>query len=544
MKICPHCGGEIQDAAIKCKHCRENIAEAPATFFQEQSVNVKLSSHPPIADSTAIIGKEPTPSQSQKNGLKIALITVAVVGTISLAIGFVHVGTGNKLSNRTKSVEKTSVSLPPEAQIASSPPEDKLGDWLKKAEAGDAYCQAVVGIKCRVGDGVPIDFRKALEFSLKSSKQGNPLGTFNLGWLYEAGDGVQKDAERASKCYSLALSRITNLAESGDAWAQIALGRCLAVGSGINKNPSEAVQWFRKAAEQGNAEGQCWLGMCIATGLGIERNPEEAMQWYQKAAEQGNVGGQIEYGDALALGVGGVEINEKEATQWYRKAAENGDPIAQFKLGDCLFYGRGIDKSEKEAVYWYQKSAEQDYDLGVDSLIKCLDNGIRGEMSEKEIVRWYRKAAEQGNAEAQYRLGEFLQSTEGTKQNEQEAAKWYAKAAAQGNKAAAKKVEELAAATIRNNLRTSLQGGPEPEILAYFLENKFIANSRKKSAHEQLSELKLRNEYKRQIDGETFYFFEFTGYNWWFSDSAPPEIQYCFSLVKRGNSWYAYKNLQ
>jgi len=46
MKKCPYCGGEIQDAANKCKHCRENIAEETATPLDDVSPDQNPVCHP------------------------------------------------------------------------------------------------------------------------------------------------------------------------------------------------------------------------------------------------------------------------------------------------------------------------------------------------------------------------------------------------------------------------------------------------------------------------------------------------------------------
>ena len=44
----------------------------------------------------------------------------------------------------------------------------------------------------------------------------------------------------------------------------------------------------RHAAEQGHAQGQLNLADAYHHGEGVEKNPDEAEQWYRRAAEQGH----------------------------------------------------------------------------------------------------------------------------------------------------------------------------------------------------------------------------------------------------------------
>jgi len=77
------------------------------------------------------------------------------------------------------------------------------------------------------------------------------------------------------------------LAEQGNADAQLRLGLMYANGKGVPENDAEAVKWYHKAAEQGNAIAQSRLGYMYEYGNGVARNVAEAVKWYRKAAEQG-----------------------------------------------------------------------------------------------------------------------------------------------------------------------------------------------------------------------------------------------------------------
>ena len=58
-------------------------------------------------------------------------------------------------------------------------------------------------------------------------------------------------------------------AEQGDADAQFNLGLMYDAGEGVPQNYTEAARWFRMAAEQGFADAQLNLGYMYDTGRGV-----------------------------------------------------------------------------------------------------------------------------------------------------------------------------------------------------------------------------------------------------------------------------------
>jgi len=204
------------------------------------------------------------------------------------------------------------------------------------------------------------------------AEQGNASAQYNLGVMYDNGDGVaQFDNKEAVKWYRKA-------AEQGNASAQFSLGFMYAYGQGVVQDYKEALKWYRKAAKQGNASAQFNLGGMYVSGDGVAQDFKEAVKWFRKAAEQGNASAQFRLGLMYDLGKGVVQ-DYKEAVKWYRKAAEQGVASAQFNLGEMYAYGDGVAQDFKEAVKWYRKAAEQGHDaaanavLGDDDLSKMTD---------------------------------------------------------------------------------------------------------------------------------------------------------------------------
>ena len=110
-----------------------------------------------------------------------------------------------------------------------------------------------------------------------AADQGNADAQFNLGYLYDKGQGVPLDYAQAAFLYRKA-------AEQGHAWAQYNLGLLYYRGRGVPRDYTEAAAWYRQAAEQGCAEAQASLGFLYGIGQGMPRDYAEAYFWYDLGA--------------------------------------------------------------------------------------------------------------------------------------------------------------------------------------------------------------------------------------------------------------------
>jgi uncharacterized protein len=68
--------------------------------------------------------------------------------------------------------------------------------------------------------------------------------------------------------YATALRLLRPLAEQGDESAQYNLGLMFDNGQGVPQDYATAVIWYRNAAEQGNADAQLNLGVMLRDGPG------------------------------------------------------------------------------------------------------------------------------------------------------------------------------------------------------------------------------------------------------------------------------------
>ncbi len=195
-------------------------------------------------------------------------------------------------------------------------------------------------------------------------------------------------------------------AKQGDADAQRILGMVYFNGDGVEKNPTEAVKWMRKAAAQENSQAQFVLGMAYFYGNGVERNGTEAVNWWLKAAEHEHAGAQSNVGMAYYDGTG-VEPDYDKALKWLLKGAAGGDAEAQRYLGKAYSAGNGVEKDSVEAVKWWRKAAEQGDAQAQIRLGSAFYLGEGVAKDRSEAVRWLSKAAEQGDEEAQRRLNDI-----------------------------------------------------------------------------------------------------------------------------------------
>ena len=180
-----------------------------------------------------------------------------------------------------------------------------------------------------------------------------------------------------------------SLAEAGYPAAQFQLGAMFDRGEGVEKNLSEAKAWYSKAAEQGLPEAQFNLGYMYLTGKGMPEDRAKAFQLYYKAAQQGladaqyNIGLMFHNNDDVASHIANVDL---QAIRFTRMAAEQGHLAAQYNLGVWYGTGDGAEMDDAEAFKWYLKAAQQGDE---NSQIVVGGRYILAQGTEKDAVLGY-----------------------------------------------------------------------------------------------------------------------------------------------------------
>jgi hypothetical protein len=131
------------------------------------------------------------------------------------------------------------------------------------------------------------------------------------------------------------------LAERGDAEAQVSLGWMYQTGQGFERDYHQAAYWYRQAADQGNGLAQYSLGELYARGLGVAQDFGQAVVWHRRAADGGNASAQFRLAFFYEQGLG-VARNYDAAALWYSRAAKNAQSAAGLPpnlvrlLGDAI----------------------------------------------------------------------------------------------------------------------------------------------------------------------------------------------------------------
>jgi TPR repeat protein len=100
------------------------------------------------------------------------------------------------------------------------------------------------------------------------------------------GEDFVRETERGGTG-SAAAGLYYGLAEDGAPAAMHDLGLLFQNGDGISADDEKAFQWFERAAKDGHAEAMYRLGLCYEFGNGVEENLPKALYWHSEALENG-----------------------------------------------------------------------------------------------------------------------------------------------------------------------------------------------------------------------------------------------------------------
>lgn len=136
-----------------------------------------------------------------------------------------------------------------------------------------------IGLMYLNGYGVKQDVQQGISWIENSA---SPEDMVFIAKLYESGDKVEKDFEKAASWYLSA-------AKQGDVEGMVKTAEFYDLGKGWAKDKMEAFDWYLKAANRGNALAQYHVGIMYNNGSGTVKDVQKAKTWIKKAADNGNI---------------------------------------------------------------------------------------------------------------------------------------------------------------------------------------------------------------------------------------------------------------
>ena len=226
--------------------------------------------------------------------VKITVLLLALALFLSLAACGSGDGGTVETAGSMNSGEPAEATPTPETPQATEAPKTQTRQekLLADGEAGNGRAYTDLGRMYEQGNGVEQDYEKALEYYRLSAEAENPdfKGMRYAGLMYRDGIGVAQNAAEAAACFQLA-------AEAGDVSAAYFLGLLYEEGNGVEKSAAEAKKWYEKAVStideflsnsRNNGPDELKQALCRLAEIALsDGDTDTAVQYYQYAAELG-----------------------------------------------------------------------------------------------------------------------------------------------------------------------------------------------------------------------------------------------------------------
>ena len=169
-----------------------------------------------------------------------------------------------------------------------------------------------------------------MQWFRKAAEQGSAIAQYNLGFMYDAGEGVAANGAEAVKWYGMA-------ANQGNVDAQFNLGLMYCKGDEVPKDGIAAVKWFRLAAAQGEAKAANSLGFMYNTGDGVPVDGVVAAKWYRLEKATKDVGALRAYRPPSIDAETKQRLDAAPIYLWYLDSSLAGPPYGQVPAKGTIY---------------------------------------------------------------------------------------------------------------------------------------------------------------------------------------------------------------
>lgn len=174
--------------------------------------------------------------------------------------------------------------------IKDGKPEKAVPFARKSAVAGYAPGQGLWAEMNELGQGTPIDLKKAVAWYMKAQKQGDVDAKVRLALCYHLGTGINKDAEKAAELYEQAILMSNN--DNLKAVCKAALAN-LYFSNTLPNGKALAFKWAKEALQEPKQNNkliglmQYIIGEAYYRGECVEKDDKLAREWLEKSSVSG-----------------------------------------------------------------------------------------------------------------------------------------------------------------------------------------------------------------------------------------------------------------
>lgn len=208
--------------------------------------------------------------------------------------------------------------------------------------------------------------------------------------------------QRTDSMFSVAVTKIEQMALAGDSTAQFHMGKFFGEGHGVSQDFAAAARWYEMAASQGDFRATHNLANLKLAGKGIAKDVSGAVSLYEKGIAKGDPTGAESLG---AFFLEGEFKDTERAVAYLKKAYELGSLRAGTRLGRFLYNEAGSQQQREEAKALLSSLAEQNYIPAVKALAIIYSSGNRSERNYECAKSLQLRVLESGHKEAMLALG-------------------------------------------------------------------------------------------------------------------------------------------
>lgn len=187
--------------------------------------------------------------------------------------------------------------------------------------------------------------------------------------------------------------------------ATIRKGDAYKLGLGVEKNYTEALNWYKKAAEQHSFKALQNISQLYKDTLIENGSYSDAVTYFLSLDEKGVYSAIAFIGDAYLYGEG-VEKNCQTALGWYQKGVEKSDLASIYGLG--MYYLTIDNLDTKKALDYLDSACTRNYLIACETLGELYYKGEKIDADAEESTKWFTKGVELNGAKSHFYYASYI----------------------------------------------------------------------------------------------------------------------------------------